>query len=225
MLHKVSTSSCSEHCPQTLSMTSQHTLIPIYPYCTAGKTKDLQDNCTAQEDCEELNCETVIHSMAEPKIILHFSETSLWEERAPDSPASNRVLSNRVSISNWGLQTHCCLGFFHFLPILLWLTVAVGSVCTLHRALPPPQKKPSTHRARLPGLHSARHVTAEWPRAHGHPKVMGWLQLSQITSVNTGEQNKDQEVSPGGRQKPKYGTGLGFIPCLSKEIPPHSPLP
>lgn len=80
--------------------------------------KDLQDNCVSWEDCEELNCETVIHYMPEPKIILRFAATSPQEERAPDSPASDGMLSNRVSISNWGLQTHCWVGFFPLPPPL-----------------------------------------------------------------------------------------------------------
>lgn len=118
---------------------SQWTSHNTHSYLTllhSRETKDLQDNCMSQEDCEELNCETVIPPMAEPKINLHFSETSLWEERAPNSPASNEVLPNRVSISNWGLQTHCWVGFFHFLPLLLWLTVAVGSVHTAQSTAP-----------------------------------------------------------------------------------------
>lgn len=121
--------------------------------------------------------------------------------------------------------------------------VAVGSVCTLHRVLPPPQHKPSlrsnarTHRARLAGLLSSCQVTTEWPRARGHAKVMVWVSAlpSHITKHKIAKKRPEDfpspEFSPENfsfllpRQKLKYGTGLGFIPCLLKEILPHSPLP
>lgn len=83
--------------------------------------------------------------------------------------------------------------FFPLPPPLPWLTVAVGSVCTLPRALPPPQHQPSlrsnaSHRARL----SSCHVTTQWPRAS--QRSWSGLQLTQITSENTGEKNKDQKT-------------------------------
>lgn len=128
MLHKVSISSCSEHCPQTLSDDISPTLIPIYPYCTAGKPRTWRTTACHRRTVKSWTVR-LIHYMAEPKILLHFTERSPREERAPDSPASNGVLSNRVSISNWGLQTHCWVVLFHFLPLLPWLMVAVGSLC------------------------------------------------------------------------------------------------
>lgn len=137
--------------------------------------------------------------MAKPKIILHFTETSPREERVPDSPAGNGVLPNRVSISNWGLQTHCWVGFFHFLPLLPWLTVAVGSMCAhctehcLHPRTSPAWEAMPGH---IVALLSSHHVTPEWPRVHGDPKVIAQFQLSQSMSKNTGEQNKDHKTLP-----------------------------
>lgn len=212
--------------PNTLSMTSHNT----HSYLSllhSRETKDLKDKCMSQEGCEELSCETVIHSMAEPKIIPHFTETSPREERAADSPASGGVLSNRGSLSNWGLQAHCWVGFFHFLPLLAWLTVAVGSVCTLHRTSPARAAMPAHIVPRCQVCRAPAGSQLNGPGVHGQPKVMVWVSAlpNPVRKHRRAKQRPEDFPSPESRQKPKYGTGLGFIPCLLKEIPPHSPLP
>lgn len=75
------------------------------------------------------------------------------------------------------------------------------------------------------------------PMAQGQPKVMVWVTAhpNHIRKHRREKQRPEDFPSPQfspetfsfllSRQKLKYGTGLGFIPCLLKEIPPYSPLP
>lgn len=232
MLHKVSISSCSEHCPQTLSDDISPTLIPIYPYCTAGKPRTWRTTACHRRTVKSWTVR-LIHYMAEPKILLHFTERSPREERAPDSPASNGVLSNRVSISNWGLQTHCWVVLFHFLLLLPWLMVAVGSLgahCTEHCLHP---RTSSAWEAMLGHIVPGWQVC--WAPTMSHLNGPGFMVIQRSLlgfsspkacqkKHRRAKQRPQDSPFPGGRQKPKYGIGLGFMPCLLKEIPPHSPL-
>lgn len=165
--------------------------------------------------------------MAEPKIILHFTETSPREERVPDSPAGNGVLPNRVSISNWGLQTHRWVGFFHFLPLLPWLTVAVGSMCAhctehcLHPRTSPAWEAMPGH---IVALLSSHHVTPEWPRVHGDPKVIARFQLPKACQKTQESKTKTIRLSLSRRQaKTKVWHRFGFYPLLIQRN--YSPQP
>lgn len=216
--------------PNTVHRLSQWhlTCTHSYAYCTAEKLRTWRTTACHQEDCEELNCEIVIHYMAGPNIILHFAETWPWEETAPNSPPSNGVLSNRIDISNRGLQTNCWVVFFHFLPLSLWLMLAEGSMCTHLRSALPPSQNNSSMRSDVrtyvvTGWQVCWGPTMSRSNGLGNVATQRWwsgFQLSQMMSKNTGEQNKDQNTLPSRRQaeNKKLHTfwGVGIYPLLAE---------
>lgn len=138
------------------------------------------------------------------------------------------------SVFQTGDCKHCWVVLFHFLPLLPWLMVAVGSLCahcTEHCLHP---RTSSAWEAMLGHIVPGWQVC--WAPTMSHLNGPGFMVIQRSLlgfsspkacqkNHRRAKQRPQDSPFPGGRQKPKYGIGLGFMPCLLKEIPPHSPLP
>lgn len=218
MLWKVSISSCSEHCPQTLSMVSNtHTLLSLLH---SRESEDLKDNCMSPRGlwrAESQDCYP-LYGRAKNNSAFHWDVTVRRD--GTQFPCKEWSVFYQDRCFESGLQVCCWAVFFCFLPCQLReVHVHIYIQHCLHPRTTPAWEA-MLARDKLAGLLRSHHVTIKWSRQCGDPKLLVWASALSNDVQNAGEQSQDQKALPTRRQEghkewPPVGTGFGGLGFFS----------
>lgn len=185
----------SEHCPQTLSITS-HSSLPIPTAQQGNQGPEGQLHVTGGLWSTELPDCYPFCGRAKNNSAFHWDITVRSEHaRLSASYLTGSVFQTGDCKHSAGLvfstSSPFCRGWQWLWEVCVHTAQSAAS--TPGQAQP---EKQSQHRARLAGRLSSCHATTERPGLMAIQRSWSQFQLSQITSESTEELNKDQKTSP-----------------------------